>query len=282
MPRAILPFAACCGLLASGCSPEGGTTPPIARELTGDITVTAEADLAALANVTRLDGSLIVRRSTLEKLELPDLLEVTGDLRIQKNPALASVHLGALVAVGGAGPGKQLVIENNEALADFDAGSLAGAPGGVLLRANPRLARIDLGALESVGGQGLELASADGLALLSLGRLRSASRLVVESCHRLTGLELGALTAADAVWVLANPSLREIALPPPVLAEGDAGPPRRRSGADTVIRVRDNTALPNCEARRLFDRLVERGFGGTAELCRNGADTCPPEGCPES
>jgi hypothetical protein len=31
----------------------------------------------------------------------------------------------------------------------------------------------------------------------------------------------------------------------------------------------------------LRDRLVERGFGGTAELCYNKPDTCPPESCPE-
>jgi hypothetical protein len=281
MSRIVLLLAAWCGLPAWGCSPEG-SQPPISRELGGDVRIGSEADLANLRNVARIDGSLIVRRSTLEKLELPDLLEVTGDLRIQKNPKLASVNLGGLVTVGEAGAGRQLIVENNGALLEFGSGSLGSAPGGVAIRANPALSRIDLGALESAAGSGIEITSADGLLLLSLGRLRSASRLAVESCHRLGRLEIGALSEADAVWILANPSLREIVLPPaPTAAAGDAGPPRRPGGADKLVRVRDNNALPNCEAHRLRDRLAEHGFGGTAELCYNRPDTCPPEGCPE-
>ena len=281
MPRTALQLNVCLCLAAVGCSPEEVQQPPLARELAGNITVSREADLAGLRHVARIDGSLIVRRSTLERLELPDLLQVTGDLRIQKNPKLGIADLGSLLAVGGKDSAGQFVVENNGALVELGVGSLAAAAGGVLVRANPRLSRIDLRALESASGQGIEIASADGVLDLSLGRLESVSRLLVESCHRLARLDLGALAEADAVWILANPSLREIVVPAAAIATGDGGPPRRPGGKDRLIRVFGNSALPNCEALRLRNRLSERGFGGTAELCDNKPDTCPPEGCPK-
>jgi len=277
MPRTALLPVVCCWLAILACTPEA-SPPPSAREVTGDVTVIGEADLTELRGVARIDGSLIIRRSSLDRLELPELMEVTGSLRVEKNPRLGSVGMVSLASMGRGGGGGGVTVENNGALADLDLRSLVSAPGGLAIRANPELARIDLATLESAAGPGIEIAGAFGVSDLDLGRLASTTRLVIESCQRLVRIDLRALSRTDAVWIVANPSLRKIVLPP-ATAKSETAPDRRPGGADKIIRVRHNDDLPNCEAHRLRDRLIERGFGGTAKLCDNKQDTCPSEGC---
>jgi hypothetical protein len=265
---AVLPLAAL--LSSTGCTPEEDLV------VEGDAIVSTEADLARIADATRITGALKVKRAGIASLHLPRLTEVGGRLSVQKNEKLTEVLLPALVSAG-AGAGHEVLVERNYALESIDLRSLERAQDGLVVRHNPRLARLELGSLSRVGRLGVELASNDGIASLDLPALRSAPRLHVESCYRLKKLGIAALEEVGAVRIRANPSLAEIAEVPA------AAQPRASSGGaagkDAVVDVKDNFELPTCEGTRLVDRLVERGWKGAITVCGNKRDTCEPVGC---
>ncbi len=77
----------------------------------GDVVVSSAADVAALAGVMAITGSLRVEGPRLLRLHLPALRSVGGDVVVTGNPRLLRLELSALVDVGGA-----LVVKQNAAL----------------------------------------------------------------------------------------------------------------------------------------------------------------------
>jgi hypothetical protein len=93
----------------------------------GDVVVRSADDVAALAGVLAITGSLRVESPRLLRVRLPALRSVGGDVVVFKNPRLLRLELTGLVDVGGA-----LVVRENAAL--------SGDPVPVLSRA----ARVDV------------------------------------------------------------------------------------------------------------------------------------------
>ncbi|MFO8072470.1 MAG: hypothetical protein R6V85_11410 [Polyangia bacterium] len=255
-------------LLAAACTPGQ-------REISGDVTITSTADLERLESCVSIEGSLAVKRSELTSLVLPHLRELGGRLAVQKNPELKEIDLGALEKLGG-----EAVVERNGELEALDLGALVAAPRGLAVRLEPRLKRLDLKALRSAGGSGVEIADDYGIRELDLGALAGTTRLVVGSCHRLERLDLRSLVDVRKVRILANPHLERILVVDPL--GGDAAASERRAPApkaDQTFTAKHNNELPTCEARRLHERLEQRGWRGRVEICENAADTCSPVGC---
>ncbi|MBW2278380.1 MAG: hypothetical protein JRF63_12875, partial [Deltaproteobacteria bacterium] len=242
----------------------------------GDVTVANAEDLEKIAGATRITGSLKVKRAAITSLHMPRLVEIGGRLAVQKNKTLTEVLLPALVEVGGKAD-HEVIIEHNFALESLVLGRLESAADGLIVRQNPKLARVELGSLSRVGRFGVELESNDGVRSLDLPALTATPRLHVVSCYRLEKLGIAALEKVGAVTIRANPSLKEIDdVPPAKVAEA------ARAGTaakDAVMEVRDNFKLPTCEGTRLVDRLTERGWNGSSAVCGNLADTCSPTGC---
>ena len=255
---------------AVGCSPEEE------RVVEGDVIVEQASDAAAIADAVRITGALKVKRADIEQLHLPRLVEIGGRLSIQKNKSLTEVLLPALAAVGGKS-GHELVVENNFALESLLLGKLEEAADGLVVRQNPKLARVDLGALARVGRFGVELVSNDGVRALELPALARAPRLHVESCYRLEKIGVAVLERAGVVTIRANPNLTEIedVEPAKVAAAARTGTPSK----DAVLEIRDNYELATCEGTRFAERMTERGWSGAVAVCGNKPDTCAPMGC---
>jgi len=268
---AALPLAA--ALLAAGCTPEQDLV------IEGDVTVASEGDLERIGEATRITGALKVKRSAIDRLHLPRLVEIGGRLSVQKNERLTEVLLPALRSVGGPA-GHEVLVERNFALIALDLRGLEAAAGGVVVRHNPRLERVDLGALSKVGRFGVELTADDGIRALELPALTSAPRLHVESCYRLERLGIAALEHVDSLTVRANSTLAEIDEIAPAGQRETA--PAEAPRNDAAIEVRDNPKLPTCEGARLSERFAERGWSGVIAICGNLADTCAPVGCEPS
>jgi hypothetical protein len=69
--------------------------------LLGDAVVASEADLAALASVRAIQGSLRIEGTSLALVELPELVSVGGDLVVWENEELVTLSLPALQHVAG-------------------------------------------------------------------------------------------------------------------------------------------------------------------------------------
>jgi hypothetical protein len=67
----------------------------------GDVVVANEADLAALAGVRAVQGSLRIEGTSLGAVDLPELVAVGGDLMVWENDALVTLSLPALQHVAG-------------------------------------------------------------------------------------------------------------------------------------------------------------------------------------
>jgi hypothetical protein len=68
----------------------------------GDYVVDDAADLVALAPISRIRGRLRIQGGTLTEVELPGLVAVDGDLRVESAVALTRLELRGLRYVGGA------------------------------------------------------------------------------------------------------------------------------------------------------------------------------------
>jgi hypothetical protein len=261
-------------VLAISCSPEN-------LVVEGDVALTSEADLDRIRDCTRITGSLTAKRAAIIEIDLPRLEQVGGRLALQKNKTLTHVRLPALRSVGEAAK-LELIVERNPKLETLDLKSLTSAADGVIVRLNPRLERLDLQSLGRVGRYGVEIASNDGIEAFDLPGLSATPRLYVESCYRMARLGLGSLARADDLRIKANPSLKRITAVVALPAGEGAARPGSSPGAAGVLEVRDNFALPTCEATRLRDRLAERGGGGAVKICKNKTDSCEPVGCEPS
>jgi len=135
--------------------------------LEGDATITSPEDLARLVKYDSIAGKLVVKRSTLERLDLPNLKSIKGRLYIQKNAALKSVNLGSLQQVG-IKEGDELVIERNSALESIDLGRLSFVAHSFSLRNNTALKSVDLDSLMKVPGHGLQISRNPSLMRLEM------------------------------------------------------------------------------------------------------------------
>lgn len=78
----------------------------------GDIRANSNDDLLDCFAYDKIEGSLIVESSSVTTIDLPDLVEITGDLVIVFNDFLTDIRgLGALKKVGG-----NVRLENNDGL----------------------------------------------------------------------------------------------------------------------------------------------------------------------
>lgn len=78
----------------------------------GDVRASTNSDLEDLFAYDKIEGSLIIESSTVTKVDLPDLVEITGDLIIAYNDFLTDIRgLKALNSVGG-----NVRLENNDGL----------------------------------------------------------------------------------------------------------------------------------------------------------------------
>ncbi len=78
----------------------------------GDIRANSNDDLLDCFAYDKIEGSLIVESSSVTTIDLPDLVEITGDLVIVFNDFLTDIRgLGALKTVGGS-----VRLENNDGL----------------------------------------------------------------------------------------------------------------------------------------------------------------------
>jgi hypothetical protein len=120
----------------------------------GDVTLSAPSDVAAIAELEEIHGSLRVLSTYSGVLELPNLRRLSGDLQVEGSPGPAtgldqvtSLRLANLQQIGG-----QLWIYLAWSLSEVDLRSLESVTGQVFIMRNlsMRVARFD--ALEEVGG----------------------------------------------------------------------------------------------------------------------------------
>lgn len=83
----------------------------VGRTVDGDVFVDDLADVAALADVFAVTGSLVIAGPAFVRVRLPSLRTVGGDVVVRDNPRLLRAELPALVDVGGS-----VSIERNAAL----------------------------------------------------------------------------------------------------------------------------------------------------------------------
>jgi hypothetical protein len=113
----------------------------------GNVTITSQSDIAALAGYTDINGTLTIASPTLENLDgLESLYKVTSVVKIQNNPLLSNLNgLQNLRVVGW-----DLKIEGNEMLLDLDGLSNLWVFGGDVLQISENASLIDLSGLYSV------------------------------------------------------------------------------------------------------------------------------------
>lgn len=187
----------------------------------------AAIDLPALRHVS---GSLVVADSDLDRLALPSLTTVGGNLQLLFDPQLAAVALPLLASIGG-----ELAVTQAPALTDLTAPQLASASGIALSRTGvvalrlprptalghviidetPALSEVSLPALTSV----------EQLSIRYAGRLRTLDLSALHACpgvgdHASIDIEHTGLTAialpisgaAGPIWLARNPALTAVHL----------------------------------------------------------------------
>jgi len=145
------------------------------RVLTGEIRIERASDLARLAGVTKLEGSLSIAECALEARDLQhakSLVTITGGLSVEGASHLTSIDaFAALQTVGGAlyvgfnraleslslpalaHVGRAFVVEGNARLQSFSAPLLKDVSGYLHVHENPRLVTVSLPALASASGE---------------------------------------------------------------------------------------------------------------------------------
>ncbi len=239
--------------------------------LTEPLVITSAAQLAELAGVVVVEGDLSIGGGAdLGAVDLPELVEVTGTLRLdQLDDVTPPGFTAALVCLSRVGGG--LVID----------GSVVSA--------------FSLPRLEEVNGP---LTLEDGLPGLSLPKLtRVGAQLTLEQLAITDASGLAALRDLGGLLVNDNPELVSLAgldaireLRASLLVRNNPqlatlAPLDDVSGVGGVLQVTDNAALPECEAEALRDALVANGFRDVALVSHNdedascawlAAEPCPP------
>jgi hypothetical protein len=295
--RRIICAAACAGMALgfAACSPEAKE-----RILTGDAKIATAADVEELAQYTEITGRLTVKRADVSEITLPHLRSIGGKLYVQKNAKLTALRLPALQAIG-SDDGDVAVIERNQALVEVSLGGLKTAAYQIAVRNNDALERIDLGSLVEIIGLGLEIADNRSLLDLEVDGLLVAASVSVTGCPSLSRVAMPDLTSTTGVVLERNDRLEHVdfsglervfAVPGSQVAAcrlSIVGNPALKGlhglkslaavAPECEISVRDNPALPSCDASGLFKRLAQAGWRGVPSTCGNKIDTCGGERC---
>lgn len=179
------------GALGTRLSALTGKAPE--RTVTGDIVVERAGDLARLAGVTRIEGSLTLSECLVGAADLASLKSlaiVTGGLSIEGAPTLAALDaLSALKSVGGA-----LYLGFNAALSDVALPALEHVGRALVVEGNDALVKLSLPKLTSVDGY-LHVTDCARLQSVSLPLLaRSGREIAIEGCPALSHVEAPLLT----------------------------------------------------------------------------------------
>jgi hypothetical protein len=157
-----------------------------------------------LSGVSGLPGGLDIGENLqLERVALPTLA-TSGGVRIERNPALASVESSQLAEIQGG-----LHCLTNEQLRSFDGAALGSVSGAIEVRENYAMEKLDLARLATCGAD-LHIAYNSILREAALDELRSVGgSLFVGDNAALRELRLGNLTStADALLINANDALK--------------------------------------------------------------------------
>jgi hypothetical protein len=274
---------------------DGSTDPCVVGPTAGFVTIKKPEDLAALAAVTCITSGLYVESSTVVTLSLPKLQIVKGavwindntsltsaslpalrqvrDLRVNRNPNLASASFGALTTstewvqaennlklatldVGNLVATGRLLVNGNTALTTLDVPKLTtlnAAYAGVRITKNAALTRVDLSGLVN-SPTDLEV-SDNQAAAVWLQNLKTSTGVSI-SGSKLTDLRMAALTRIDGYLGVYTPLLTDLELP--LLTEV--------TGSLTVYGPR-NTRFPVLTNVKLDLTLnSSAGTGGAARL----------------
>jgi hypothetical protein len=210
-----------------GGDPDGGDTDDVDTDsdtdtgqdcYEGDLAIATADDVALLEPYDCVAGSVTVLDTGLTVLDLSWIKGVDGDLIVGGNDDLASLDLGALVAVwGGFNLGymtEDEEVRGNPALTSVDLSSLAAVGGEQTIYANTALPRVELPKLLSVGGD-LRVGGVSGeenpaLETLSMPALLFVEgRCVIVDNASLASLELGALTSVGGYLAIGGTDFLE-------------------------------------------------------------------------
>lgn len=229
-------------------------------EVPGDLVVINHEevkDLAPLANLRAVQGSLRISHNRLNTFELPALETVGGTIEVLDQVAITALALPKLRSVG-----DRFEIHGNNSLADVTLPALTSVGGNLDISANFALATLALPALTTLGG---DLGFVDNANLSVLGApqvAEIADNLVVEANAVLKGLDFPKLTKIHGyLTVQDNPQLESF--------DGLA----QVTKIGVKLYVKDNPALPDCAATKLRDQLApERPMWGE-EIGNNRPDS---------
>lgn len=306
---ALAPLLAAALLAACG----GSTTPACPIPGSVYITTNAEWDALVASGCDTIEGGLSISATNLVDLPpAPALRTIGSGLSISDNPSLRAIRLPALQTTGRcplimSNPAMttlelpafrscssaSFLLDFNSALTAIELPALTTLPSGISATRATALTTVRMPALQSVtyffalsGSDFLttlelpEVTSISGqLILQSLPALAtlSAPKLQLAGSIRLTRIGVGApsfpaLTTIDQdLLVSGNPSLTTLDWLAGLTSLGAAMPAGYLS-----FTVRDNPALPQCQAEALSARLAGTGFAGSAEISGNdAAATCP-------
>jgi hypothetical protein len=232
----------------------------------GDVQVRGEriTELSALACLRRVVGTLTLTADELAVVDLPALVDVTGDLKVVGGPTLSLVRFAQLTEVGGhlrvGGGGEPL-----SALLGVDLPALAAVGVDLWLDDTVHVPSLTLPVLTTVGRH-LWVRRHRELVSLSLPQLTgSGGALRLEFNPDLTSLDLPALqyVGGDSVGELAiqdNGSLTSL----------QALRGLTRVGGSFI--VRRNASLPDAEAEALRDAIGLAHIDGPVVIEGNAAD----------
>ncbi|HEU0029307.1 MAG TPA: hypothetical protein VFQ53_01655 [Kofleriaceae bacterium] len=148
----------------AGCAKLGAVT----------IRTGAPLSLGALRRLQTIDGDLVIGPSVgLEDVALPEVVTITGTLRVIGNGNVHGVFLPKLARVAA------IEVDSNPALANLSLPSLAVVPGPVAILNNPELELVELSALTAVEGE-LAVIKNPKLVMLEVAKLERAKTLRVE------------------------------------------------------------------------------------------------------
>jgi hypothetical protein len=172
------------------------------------VTVRTAADLATLADIRVITGSLEIVGTSIAAIDLPALELVGGRIVVEDNAALTRLSLPALAAVDG-----YLGLSLNPRLAELDLGQLRRVEGALYVLSNGALVTLGgLDALLSVD-RSIEIRN-NGLlaatALPSLGLV--GGDITVSGNPKLTALDLSLFERAGDVVVTDNAALAAVEL----------------------------------------------------------------------
>ncbi len=297
-----LPEAAGLAISNSGATAAGALMLNLTalRQLRNDLTLASLPTLAnagAFAGLRSIGGRLMVTLDTaLESLSgLGGLEEIGGDVTVQYNPALTTISLGELTALGG--NGNALVIDNLPRLTSLDMGRLTATAAGAGITissvgssaAGPLT--LNLSALTEAGGT-LTLSSVANLFNVDgFSGLRSiAGRLLVMGNGKLQSLTgFGSIVdvESDVVIqgnaVLMTIDLHSLKMVGSLLGNSfiiDALPKlttldlRALTTVKGCLTVTNNPVLPTCQATQPRTRLQTAGWVPCGTVSGNQADSC--------